>query len=57
MGQIRRVVMLLDIAHAFQCLLRRERLLGQDGGYEEQRLPKGQCWRPLFTRWRVRTRK
>jgi hypothetical protein len=57
MGQIRRVVMLLDIPHAFQCLLRRERLLGQDGGYEEQCLPKGQCRRPLFPRWRVHTRK
>jgi hypothetical protein len=56
MGQIRRVVMLLAIPHTFQCLLRRERLLGQDGGHEEQRLPKGQCRRPPFTRWRARTR-
>jgi hypothetical protein len=57
MGHIRRVVMLLAIAHALQCLLRRERFLGQDGGDEKQRLPKGQGRRPLFTRWRARTRK
>ena len=50
MGQIRRVVLFLDIPDPLQRLLRRERLLGQDRGQQQQRLPKGQRWRPFFTR-------
>jgi hypothetical protein len=57
MGQIRRMVVLLDIPHPLQGLLRRERLLGQHGGDEQQRLPAGPCWRPFFTRARARTKK
>jgi hypothetical protein len=57
MGQIRRVVVLLDIPHAFHGLLRCERLLGQDRGQQQEHLPEGQRWRPFFTRRRARTKK
>lgn len=50
MRQICRMVVLLDIPDPLQRLLGRERLLGQHGGDEQQGLPKGQRWRPFFTR-------
>ena len=57
MREIRRMIVLLDIPHSFQGLLRRELFVRQDSGYQEHRLPEGQGWRPFFRRLRVRTRK
>jgi hypothetical protein len=56
MGQIRGVVLLLDIPDPFQRLLGRERFLRQDRGHKQQRLPERQGRRPFFTRSRARTR-
>jgi hypothetical protein len=57
MGQIGGMVPPLYIPDTLQGLVRRERLLGQDRGQPQQGLPKRQCRRPFFTRWRARTRK
>jgi hypothetical protein len=57
MGQIGRMVVLLDIPDPLQRFLRCERLLGQERGNEQQGLPEGQRWRPFFSRSRARTRK
>jgi hypothetical protein len=56
MRYIRRMVVLLHIAHPLQRLLRGERLLRQRRGDQQQDLPEGQGWCPFFTRKRARTR-
>ena len=57
MGPIGGMVPPLNILHTLQSLVRRERLLGQDGGQQQQHWPQGQRWSPFFTRSRARTRK
>ena len=50
MGKIGGMIPPLRILDALQGLLGRQRLLGQDGGQQQQGLPKRQCRRPFFTR-------
>ena len=57
MGEIGGMVPPLDISDTLQSLVRGKQLLGQDRGQQQHGLPKRQCWRPFFTRWRARTRK